>query len=132
MFESDSWRRLSEAPEEVFGPGLTLRFVTPDVPMPVIAFAVEIPGAPALSFFCLDGGTPGLPTGYRKPTLPAASTSAADQRTVRRDWLLENFDEIAWGVDPAAIEYAERLAVRPVYPHRPGQAGKDLIMGERE
>lgn len=110
------WQNLAASPQDVFGAGLVLRFATAEVRGggPLVAIAVTIPGTRALSFFELDGNNaPGFPLGYQKPTLPEASTDRGNPYSVRKDWLLANFDEICAGVDPDAIEYTEYFTITP-------------------
>lgn len=118
------WRNLVAADQEVFGPGLVLRFSTKEVRGggPLVVIAVTVPGTKALSFFALDGNNaPGFPMGYQKPTLPEASTDQGSPYSVRKDWLLANFDEICAGVDPAAIEYAEYFTIMPLEVEPPAE-----------
>ena len=107
------WKRLVDAETEVFGPGLLLRFRSTDAPHggDIIAIAVYFPTAPALSLFQAAGHEAGYPMGYRQPTLPAESTNDRNPATVRKSWLLDNFQHVIFGVDRNSVEYTEDYVI---------------------
>ena len=113
-----SWQKLVESKTDLFGPGLLLRFRSTDAPEDgdIVAIAVHDPACRALSFFQLSGHKAGYPMGYRQPTLPADSTAPGIPASVRREWLLANFENISFGLDADLIEYAEYFKIEVLPP----------------